>query len=157
MNLKKIINNIDFITKINENYRQGMRLICCFKIYDLVAASRHMILVLKYHSPSFFSTAHCKVDNCKRCNRPNKCAKCEDGYKAVHGKCKRKSSIAHVFVSIRNVVNAPLNILLIVCILGARCFHKFPFPLFKNLTWYLLPMNLILINFFESVGIISNS
>ena len=31
---------------MNENYRQGMRLICCFKIYDLVAASRHMILVL---------------------------------------------------------------------------------------------------------------
>ena len=32
--------------KMNENYRQGMRLICCFKICDLVAASRHMILVL---------------------------------------------------------------------------------------------------------------
>ena len=31
---------------MNENYRQGMRLICCFKIYDLVAASRHMILAL---------------------------------------------------------------------------------------------------------------
>ena len=31
---------------MNENYRQGMRLICCFKIYDLVAASKHMILVL---------------------------------------------------------------------------------------------------------------
>ena len=47
MNLKKkIINNIDLITKMNENYRQAMRLICCFKIYDLVAASRHMILVL---------------------------------------------------------------------------------------------------------------
>ena len=31
---------------MNENHRQGMRLICCFMIYDLVAASRHMILVL---------------------------------------------------------------------------------------------------------------
>ena len=31
---------------MNENHRQGMRLICCFKIYDLVAASIHMILVL---------------------------------------------------------------------------------------------------------------
>ena len=31
---------------MNENHRQGMRLICCFKTYNLVAASRHMILVL---------------------------------------------------------------------------------------------------------------
>ena len=31
---------------MNENHRQGMRLICCFNIYDLVAASKHMILVL---------------------------------------------------------------------------------------------------------------
>ena len=31
---------------MNENHRQGMRLICCFKIYNLVAASRHMILAL---------------------------------------------------------------------------------------------------------------
>ena len=31
---------------MNENHRQGMRLICCVKIYDLVAASKHMILVL---------------------------------------------------------------------------------------------------------------
>ena len=47
MNLKKIINNIDFITKkMNENHRQGMRLICCFKICDIVTASKHMISVL---------------------------------------------------------------------------------------------------------------
>ena len=32
--------------KMNENYRQGMRLICCFKICDIVTASKHMILVL---------------------------------------------------------------------------------------------------------------
>ena len=31
---------------MNENHRQGMRLISCFKIYDLVAAAKHMILVL---------------------------------------------------------------------------------------------------------------
>ena len=114
---------------MNENHRQGMRLICCFKIYDLVAASKHMILVLNTIVQSFFSTAHCKVENCKRCNKPNKCAKCDDGYKAVHGKCKRKSSIAYVFVSIRNVVNAPLYLLLIVGILGARCFPQASFSI----------------------------
>ena len=31
---------------MNKNHLHGMRLICCIKIYDLVAASRHMILVL---------------------------------------------------------------------------------------------------------------
>ena len=31
---------------MNENHSKGMRLICCFMIYDLVAASGHMILVL---------------------------------------------------------------------------------------------------------------
>ena len=141
---------------MNENYRQGMRLICCFKIYDLVAASRHDFSI-EYHSPSFFSTAHCKVANCKRCNRPNKCAKCEDGYKAVHGKCKRKSSIAHVFVSIRNVVNAPLNILLIVCILGARCFPQVSISIIYKPHMVFIADEFNSYQFFESVGIISNS
>ena len=31
---------------MNENHREGKQLICCFKIYDLVAASWHMILIL---------------------------------------------------------------------------------------------------------------
>ena len=32
--------------KMNENHREGKRLVCCFKKYDLVSASGHMMLVL---------------------------------------------------------------------------------------------------------------
>ena len=42
---------------MNENHRQGMRLICCFKIYDLVAAWKTYDFSIEYHSQSFFSNS----------------------------------------------------------------------------------------------------
>ena len=101
-----------------------MRLICCFKIYDLVVASKHMILVLN------------TIVNLSFQQRIARLTIANGVTGLINARSVRtviKQSMANVNVSqvlqmslfqFENAVNAPLNILLIVCILGARCFPQ---------------------------------
>ena len=84
---------------MNENYRQGMRLICCFKIYDLVAASRHMILVLNTTVHLSFQQRIARLPIANGVTGLINARSVRTVIKQSMANCKRKSSIAHVFVS----------------------------------------------------------
>ena len=63
-------------------------------IYSVLSCYCICVLHFSTPCPPCLSTANCG-EHCKQCDRPGKCNKCESGYTAKHGKCKRKSNILH--------------------------------------------------------------